>query len=407
MTDRQKQLALLIGGLLLVGLVFFAVYYFFFTGAKTTEPASTLPNTSGTQTIPTTVTTKPNTGTGEQTTPQEPTLFQIHDKPIVSFVVFVRKDNSYARFIEQGSGHVYEYNFDTKQKIRISNTSIPQIATATWARDGNTVVFQYLETGITRTAVGELATTSTEGSYKKITFLPAGLGTVALSPDGAEVAYTTTNQSGGVVVVSKKDGTSPRTVFTSPLTRWLISWPSKDNLLVETPLSQYGGIAYSINVRSGAQKTLTATAGPFSGLTGASDGISYLYSPSWARGITRLNSKDNTEYALFSMNTIPDKCSFMATSTDYAICGVGSGAGAAILYNLEGWLRGEGLVRDTVFIINYRLGYWTPPIRAEDQGDRVFDVEHIEANARLTFAAFKELEGETLWGIFLRKGLIL
>ena len=409
MTDRQKQIAYLVGGLLVAGIILLFIYSYFFSGTKTAAPTGVLPRTTGTPSLPISVPIRNNGATTTNPTePYEPTLFQIHDKPIVSFVVFSRDTFSYVRFIEQGSGHVYEYNFDTKQKIRISNTSIPQIETAVWSKDGNTVAFQYLENGSVKSAIGDLATTSTESSYKKITFLPDGLGTIALSPNGAQIAYATKTQSGGVVVVAGKDGTKARTVFSSPLMRWLVSWPSDDNLLVETPLTLEGGAAYSVNIKTATQKALVVTEGPFTGLVGASDGTNYLYAPSWSSGTTRYNSKDNTEFALFAMNTLPEKCSFIATSSvNYALCGSGNSASNPILTHFEEWLRGEGYAEDSIYLVNFFRGAWTPVIRSQDLGDRTFDVEHIEGDSRTLFAAFKEHEGGILLGIWLRPGLFL
>jgi hypothetical protein len=406
MSPARKQLLILIGAIVALALIGIAVYLAFFRGTAgpETTPSGGLPGQPN-PSLPTSGqsgTKDPGESGGEA---YETTLFQIHDKPIVSFVVFVRSGHSYARLIEQGSGHVYEYDFDTKQKIRISNTSIPGIQAAVWSQDGTTAAFQYLEGGVVRTAIGDLATSSTEGSFKKITFLPAGLGSVALSPSGDEVAYARITTQGGAVAVAKKDGTKARVLFASPLTRWFIEWKSKDILLVESPLSRDGGVAYAVNVRTGAQSTVEVTHGSFPGLTPARDGATYIYNPSWALGVTRLDTKKGTEFALFSMNTIPDKCSFIATSTDYALCGT-SDAGSALLTRFEEWLRGEGTSHDSIFLVNFKRGYWTAPIRSADLGDLSFDVEHIEGDDRLSFAAFKEKEGQTLWGIWLRSGLI-
>lgn len=408
MTGQQKQLLYIILGLIIVGLLLFFGYRYFFLPKVTPTDTSLLPGTGGnTGLLPTTVTPNQNQNSAEGTTLPDPTLFQIHDKPTVGFVVFTRGTNSYVRFIEQGSGHVYEYNFDAKQKIRISNTSIPKIQTASFAKNGNSVAFQYLENGVTRSGIGQLATTSEEGSYKKITFMPAGLTSIALSPSGEEVAYTTSGEDGGIVGIAGRDGTKARTVFTSPLVRWFVSWPSPDALLVESPLSSMGGSAFSVQARTSSVTPIVSTQGYFSGVVGAQSGIHFLYSPVWSKGVTRLNNKDDTEFVSFSMNTIPSKCSFMATSTDFVLCGSGSGSNTPIIENMEAWLRGEGYVKDVLYLVNYKKASWSPVVRDEDLGDRSFDIEHVEADARLLFGAFKEHEGETLWGFRIRPELLL
>lgn len=408
MTDKQKQILYIALGLIVVGLLLFYGYRYFFLPKVSPTDNSLLPSTTGTSSgFPTNVTPKPNQNNEEGVSAPEPTLFQIHDKPTVGFVVFNRGLNSFARFIEQGSGHVYEYNFDSKEKRRISNTSIPKIQTASFAKDGNTVAFQYLESGVIRSGIGQLATTSEEGSYKKITFLPADLTSIAISPLGNEVAYSTVGANGGIVGVADKDGTKARTVFSSPLTRWFVSWHSADSIIVETPLSAEGGASYSVNARTAVASTIVASSGYFSGVTGASDGIHFLYTPVWSKGVTRLNTKDDTEFVGFSMNTIPSKCSFMATSTDFALCASSSGTNAPIIAGLEAWLRGEGYAKDYLYLINFRKAFWSPIIKTEDLGDRSFDVEHVEVDMKMLFGAFKERESETLWGFRLRPELFL
>lgn len=408
MTDKQKQILYIALGLVGVGMLLLFGYRYFFLPKGPPTNTSLLPGTTGTQGgLPTNVVPTPNQNNEGGVPAPEPTLFQIHDKPTVGFVVFNRGTNSFARFIEQGSGHVYEYNFNSREKKRISNTSIPKIQIASFAKDGNTVAFQYLEGGTIRTGIGQLATSSEEGSYKKITFLPAGLASVALSPAGDEVAYSTIGPNGGVVGVAEKDGTKARTVFSSPLTRWFVSWHSEDSLVVETPLSTEGGAAYSVNVRAAVSSAVVETAGYFSGVVGASDGTHFLYTPVWSKGVTRLNIKNDTEFIGFSMNTIPSKCSFMATSTDFALCGSGSGSSAPIIASLEAWLRGEGYVKDYLYLVNFGDGLWSPVIRSEDLGDRSFDIEHVEADTEGTYGAFKEREGETLWGFRLRPELFI
>lgn len=400
MSDRQKTI-LIVAAILLVFIVAGFFLYRSFTVLPGESPGTgVLPTTQGTGGLPTSGQQPGGGGAAEEGgVIQEPKLFQIHDRPIVNFVVLNRAGHTYARFIEQGSGHVYEYDFATKAKIRISNTSVPGIQSATWAQDGNTVAFQYLEDGVVRTAVGTLTASSTEGSFAKITFLPAGLGSIALSPQGDLIAYVGSRGEDGAVFVAQKDGSGARLVFTSPLSRWLLSWKSSDALVAETPLSTSGGVAYSINPKTGARKLLHTTSGPFGGLVPAADGTTYLYTPSWSQGTTRLDTKSGSEFLAFAMNTIPEKCSFIATSTDYALCGVSGGSDASILTKFENWLRGEGLVRDYVYVTNFKASYWAPVTTDRDVGDQVLDIEHIESG--FDFAAFKEKQGQTLFGIRL------
>lgn len=405
--SRKTLIAIGIGVLTLIILV---SGYFFLHRSTPTQTGGTLPSnpSSNTGTI------SSNGSIGQQqtagdtqsgsTSGGEPALFQIHDKPIVSFVLFTRDGGTFTRFMEQGSGNVFEYNVGTKEKKRTSNTSIPQIGSAVWSRNGNTVVFQYVESGILKTAIGELATSSVEGSFKKITFMPDGMRSVVLSPDGTSIAYVLTNAQGAQIVVAKKNGAGAHTVFSSPLTHWLLSWPGNTNLTIETPLSLTGGAAYQINPSTGAQKILLTTQTAFPGVLSASDANAYLAASSLG-GTTQIDNKTGASFDGFAINTIPDKCSFIATSTSYAICGTGKSGSAPIVAQFESWLRGEFLSDDVIAVIGFKNATWTMPLKDSDLGDKKFDIEHIETSNNASFGAFKEKAGGILWGLHLDNNL--
>lgn len=331
----------------------------------------------------------------------EPRLFQIHDNPIVSAVSFLRKNVPYVRFIEQGSGHVYEYNFVTKQKVRISNTSVPQIGAAIWAADGSALVFRYEQDGVVKSAVGLLASSSPEGTFDKIFFLPESIRDVAISPNGKSVFYLTENTSGGVGVLANRDGSNPHTLFSSPLKRWRVEWQSPEFVIIQTPMTtDGGGVAYKISIPSGAQTVLISSQGLFGGVTSNSDGQLLATNPQTGK-VSLFDSKLDT-FSDIEETSWPAKCSFISGVKSAVVCG---SVPTQALPLFESWGRGEFVSNDILIAINFLYQYKELLIPQNDQGDRAFDITNVSAVPGGNWIVFKNRPDGLLWGVRVPGGV--
>lgn len=326
-------------------------------------------------------------------------LFQMHDRPVVSSVLFTRGADTYARFMEQGSGHVYEYDMKNRREYRISNTSVPQIAEAFWSQDGTVVAFRYEDGGTLKAAVGELATTTEERAFLKVHFLPEGIRSLALSPDGKNVFYiisgsTLGNASG---IVAARDGSSPRIVFTSKLPRWFVSWPSTTSLLVSSPWSSTGGIAYRIDLKSGAQTPVFSTTGLFVGITGGPRGELLVTDPS-TNHIATLSRTGVPEPELaFSW---PSQCSFSSGASSTAACSYMPKAGVPIFAE---WSRGEYDMEDNLMIFDFSSGLSLLALSQDEIRDRVFDITNVTLSPDASYASFKNRVDGLPWGVVVRR----
>ena len=307
--------------------------------------------------------------------------------------------------MEAGTGHVYEHDASTGKKVRISNTSIPQISTVVWSQNGNTLALQYAEGGTVKTAVGELATSSEEGSFKKITFLPEGITAVAVSPDGESVFYMSNTQTGSSGRVVRKDGSSSRVVFESAFSDWLVAWPNQKVIAITSRVSESGGIAYRVDPSAATSQLVRVTQGFFSGVLYNPAATVYLFAPGWARGVTHHNIARRASYGVASINTIPDKCSWLATSTPKMICGSSMGTDSELIANPEGWLRGDFVSTDTLLYVDYVNGIWASLLTIEGAGDRQFDVAQIGTSPSFFTITFKDKTTGTLWGAFVPEPL--
>lgn len=326
-------------------------------------------------------------------------LALLHEKPVVSSVVFSRGGRLYARFMEEGTGHVYEYDVADKQTYRISNTSVPKIQEAFWSTDGNSVAFRYEDGGALKAATAELATSTAESAFRKVNFLPLGIKSLALAPDGAQVFYIIPGSAAGTAqgVIANRDGSSPRVLFTSKLPRWFASWPSQNSILVSSPWSEDGGLVYRINPQSGAQALIFSTQGTFVGANGGPGGDVLVVSPDDAL----LNSLAGTAGTLIPQGiaTWPSLCAFGSASTSTAVCASIPRAGLRLFAQ---WQRGEYDFASAPVLVNLSGGlpvYLIPPA---ELGDRVFDIVNPALSPDASYATFKNRVDGMLWGVRIK-----
>lgn len=397
LSDYKQPIVWIAGGLavlLVLGTLAYSV--FFRTPSGTSQPNGQLPAGEG-RTIGSTGGETP-AGEGEPSTgsPSEPVLSQLHDKPVVSSVVFSRASRLYARFMEEGTGHVYEYDIAEKKPYRISNTSVPKIQEAFWSTDGSVVAFRYEDGGVLKAAVAELATTTTEGAFKKVNFLPLGIKSLALSPDGSQVFYIIAGSSAGTAqgVVAKSDGSSPRVVFTSRLPRWFASWPAQTSILVSSPWADDGGLVYRIQPQTGAQSIMFSTQSAFMGASGGPKGEVLINDPATAL----LSSLLAPEGALtpHGIPAWPSLCAFASSSTSTAACARVPRDGLRLFSE---WQRGERDFASSLVLIDFSGGLPILAIPEEELGDRVFDIVSPALAPDASYATFKNRVDGMLWGV--------
>ena len=133
-----------------------------------------------------------NTGT------QKRALIQISDKPVAGATSFgtIKKVNLTARYLERGTGHVYDFKPLGASRVRISGATIPKVQSVLWGNRGQSALLSLLnDSNITNptssnpskylvrfpSTVANSAETKLEGQY-----LTANILAAVTSPEGDE-----------------------------------------------------------------------------------------------------------------------------------------------------------------------------------------------------------------------------
>lgn len=265
------------------------------------------------------------------------------------------------RYIERGTGHMYETKENSLTKTRLSNTTIPKVYNALFSQDGNKLILRYLDTNneTIKTFDSEIMKEenpdpnnpeySLEGK-----FLPNDITEFTASPDGNNVLYFTTNNSAEITSVYIADILEDvvSLVYQTPISQWLSQWIDETQIAITTkPHSQVYGYSFLLNTED---KVLTKTVDAKRGLTTLYNqtGEKVIYSISDNRGLaTYVQTIGETAFKL-NIKTIPEKCAWDPTDNDVVYC-----ATPNILPRgdyPEDWYQGEVSFADNIWRLNTR-----------------------------------------------------
>src|SRR3989344_149920 len=282
-------------------------------------------------------------------------LRQLSLVPVAGATAFLTGSTTIIRYMERGTGHIYEQEGESLTQTRISNKTIPKVYNTFWGNNGNSMILRFVDGDIIKTYAAELSTPKTgivDPKAKEVSgsFLIQNIKDVALSPLKGRMLYFTTDGSESVGVVAPLTGRGPATVFTSPFREWQIDWPKENFITLTTkPSGLYQGVAYTLNPDT---KTLTKLIDRIFGLTikANSTGTMFLYSnsdrqrESLSLNLFRLGSGEQSELLI---RTLPEKCVWSVKEATVVYCAAPSAVSPA-LYP-DAWYQGNVAFSDHIW----------------------------------------------------------
>lgn len=215
------------------------------------------------------------------------------------------------RFIERTTGNMYSYQTLGNRVVRINNQTIPGVVETVWTLDGTRAFVRYL-TSDTEDKIQTYAL-GTEGidGY----FLEEGLSQVFITAQNKLVTLLTSD-TGSIATLVQPDGTTIKTLFSSPLTELRLMSSGSDFIAYNKASSGTGGYVFSIDGASGVFERLL---GPVTGLTA-------LASPTGEKILVGYRSGNSLALALFDIAsrsstalpiaTFPEKCVWSKEETE-------------------------------------------------------------------------------------------
>ncbi len=341
-----------------------------------------------------------NTQEAAQNTPTEtmlPRLTQVNKTPVAGAGFVGAGTSSKLRFMERGSGYVFDVDPRTGILLRLTKTLIPRIYSAVIAPSGK-VALQTLDSGgeiLTSigTVVPSLFATSSVGTLSQKP-LRKGVQSISFGPTGEKIFYLAATQSADETIgaVATIDGTKPQELFESAIRGWTTTWLSDDRIIiVQNPASGSEGYAYEIKKGGALSPILRAVTGLMIVPRPSSPEI--LFS-SVAAGAPVLMAQLNKTSAPFTipLATFADKCVWAPGKQPVAYCAVPQEADAS--YSLDARLRGIAHSSDA---------WWRVEVSSQkvtllySPGSVSFDVENPHIDSAGEYIVFMNAADKSVW----------
>ena len=338
-----------------IAVVGVSIWFFFFrntTPAPTTNPTTGLPFGEGGGNITPNEQTSTINGTiSDSGNKPANKLFQISDSPVAGFLAFSPKKDAptVIRYVDRATGHIYDVNPFTLEKIKVTNNTLTKIVEAYFKNDGSAVLMRSLANGdivrnISLALVAPKAS-STDALYTvTATELRGNMGDVWVGPNNF-LAYSLIDDNS--ISTSNFDGTKATRLFSSPFTDWRVRFDDSANIVLVTKASaNVSGFAYNLSTKTGS---LSKLVGPLNALT-------LIQSPDGRRFAHSHNSKGQTIFALQTVETgeitnilpatFADKCVWSKKKTNILYCGTPNSIGA---FEPDGWYQGTSHFSDQIW----------------------------------------------------------
>ncbi len=337
-----------------------------------------------------------------------PILRQISDSPVAGGISFKRNDFTIIRFVDRGTGHIFETNDRSLENTMISNTTIPKVPEAVWTQNGQTVVLRYLDenNGILSFSANILtATTSQDVSKnKKSAFLPSNIEQLSANPSGDKIFYLINDAEGSVGSVSEVNGSKKKIIFQSPIKEWLISWTNdKIITLVTKPSFNVPGHLFFLNVKTGVMDKIMTGVNGLTALV-SDNAKNILYSESVGSSVKlKYRNLANGDDKDLSFKTLPEKCVWSKIEAFVAYCAV-----STAIPNGEypdGWYQGLISFTDSVWKVNAKTGSSELVFDIQKETGNDIDIMNPFLSDEDEYLFFMNRKDLTLWSLAVKKQL--
>ncbi len=400
--SRRKKIFIALGILLIIGVIAFFVWYFFFRGTTPPQGGGTFPGPGD---------EIPGSGDGEPTVLPDsgpkvfkPILRQLSEVPIAGAVLGTRAGTPIARYVERATGNVFEIGADGEGEKRLTRTTIPKVTEALWSKSGTGVIARYVRDAseVIESFSGKIVpgTSGTDGELEGV-FLPRGIPDAAVSPDGTKVFFLQIENSGVSGIRSDFSGNAKTKLWASPVSEWLVSWPSPDTVaLLSKPSAFSSGMLISLNPSLGGSRLLLRN---IPGLTALLNPVNskLLYSQSGDTGITTSVFDTITGRGeSFPLTTFPEKCVWTKAG-DKVYCGVPAGIPTGTYPDV--WYQGVIAFSDAVWSIDPVTKATAHILDVSEERGAPLDIVNPQVSADEKFLLFTEKEGGTLWSLQMKE----
>ncbi len=293
------------------------------------------------------------------------------------------------RYVERVTGHIYQMNLNTKNQIKVSNSTIPGVYEVFFDKLADNFIYRYLS--VENKSIASFTASLGKDIGK---FLPFNIISVSVSPDKNSFFYLVKNSSGVSGYTKSFDNSKTSNVFESAFTDWSSQWVSDETVFLNTkPSYMVSGSLFNLNTKN---KTLNKIFGGIKGLTTLSNvgGTSILYGSSLNIGprLFLLNT-ENHDIKDLDLYGLPEKCVW--DNTIYIYCAVPN----TIIGSRYPDVWYQGLVSFDDFFVKINTKTGKHSTLANSKNETSVDATNLFIDAEKNNLFFINKKDSTLWSL--------
>lgn len=302
-------------------------------------------------------------------------LQQLTTRPVAGYGIVSSDDQPLLRYVERGTGHVYEIDLEQGEETRISNTTIPRVHNAQFSPDGDMVLLQATTNNVRSSIIGRI---TSEDSQIEYVDLPEGLENPSFSRNNT-LRFTLPENDRTVGYTYSLETDAMDAIFSLPLQNVVLHWSDRTDgahYVSNRPDSRTTSYLYRL---SGNNLLPTDIHGQ--GLTVARHGDIILFSRyEDDQLLSYHHNLDTDTQSLLSPYILPEKCDVAQA--------IHCGSTLALELQTqsftmpESWYMGEVALNDALFSITQNTEREQSLLGSEVSATRLIQLE-AEAGRRI------------------------
>ena len=337
-----------------------------------------------------------------------PKLRQLSSTPVAGMSASTTASSSLVRFMDRGTGHIYEADDVSNEIKKLSNTTLPKIYEGYWNKNLTALVLRYLrdESDVVSNFYAELrlaATSTTNTAYEvKGKYLSPDISQVTISPQGDKIFTWNIENGRGMGYTSTFDEKNKVRVADTHLTQVVAEWPEANTVTLATKASaSAAGYFYSLDIRNGSLKKIV---GGFRGLAGKlnKDASRALFSSGGLNTIrtSYINTKDDVVQEIL-FKTLADKCVWSTLRKNEVYCAVPTEIAKGVYP--DDWYKGTISFIDQIWHLDTTTGEVHLLANLLDLSNKLVDATELALDPKENFLYFINKRNLTLWSLDLNQ----
>lgn len=317
----------------------------------------------------------------------------ISNEPIAGSTFIPGTKGDTVRYIEKATGHIFDVPTFENTTNRVSNTTIPQLYTASFTENGAGFIAQYTKDGDTiETFYGKITGTSTEKTVSG-NLLSQSILSFAVSPDQKNIFTLEKTQNGSEGYISLPDGSSKKLIWSSPFKEFIPQFISNTHIgLQSKPHPSAFGVFFDVNTATAGKNLMISNEKNLSTLPYTKKAY-MLHSNDAGMFVTDIRTTISTE---ISPNTFPEKCVWAQTKT-FIYCAVPkTNLNSNSLYS---WYQGKVSYSDDIWEYDVAGNTSRQVVNLESLAGRSIDIGNISINQTDTLLLIQSKADGSLWTI--------